>query len=214
MKRKRTAWTVMSAMLIAALASTLWKESLFAADHMEAPAAQADLVADIADVYAWHDSDAGTLTAIITFDGIKAPAENQQGSFDSDVLYTLNIDNNADNISDIDVLVRFGQNSAGDWGVQVENLPGATGTLTGAVETTISEGDIVKAYAGLFDDPFFFDLAGFNMTLETGTLSFDNTRDSFAVSNASAIVLEMDLDEARNGNDTINIWATTARHGG
>jgi hypothetical protein len=40
-----------------------------AADHAEAPLSQADPAADIADVYAWHDSAEGTLTTVVTFDG-------------------------------------------------------------------------------------------------------------------------------------------------
>lgn len=188
-------------------------KTLLAADHMEAPATRADLELDIADVYAWHDFDNNTLTTILTFDGIKAPTANQQGSYDADALYSINIDNDGDNVAEVNIYIRFGQNSAGAWGVQVENLPGASGTVSGAVETTLSSGDKAKVYAGLFDDPFFFDLDGFNMTLDTAALSFDSNRDTFAGSNTTAVVLEMDLAAARNGNETIAIWGTTARKG-
>ena len=51
-----------------------------AADHAEAPLVRDDPAADIADVYAWHDPKRGTLTAIVTFDGFKAPAEMKKKS--------------------------------------------------------------------------------------------------------------------------------------
>ncbi|MGE3181869.1 MAG: DUF4331 family protein [Phycisphaerae bacterium] len=186
---------------------------LRAADHMEAPGTRADLELDIADVYAWHNFANNRLSTVLTFDGIKAPVSGQQGSYDANALYTVNIDNTGDNVADINIYIRFGQNNAGQWGVQVQNLPGASGTISGAVETTLRSGAAARVYAGLFDDPFFFDLDGFNMTLDTGTLSFDSDRDTFAGSNTTAVVLDMDLASARNGSETIQVWATTARKG-
>ncbi|MGH2380957.1 MAG: DUF4331 family protein, partial [Candidatus Limnocylindria bacterium] len=74
------------------------------------------------------------------------------------------------------------------------------------------------AHAGLFDDPFFFDLAAFNefksTLLNTGTLdglsSFcdANTVNFFAGFNASAIVLE--VPDALLGGGTVGVWAETA----
>ncbi|MCA9729372.1 MAG: DUF4331 family protein, partial [Candidatus Eisenbacteria bacterium] len=66
-------------------------------------------------------------------------------------------------------------------------------------------------FAGWRDDPFFFDLAGYQMTLQTGDLSFDSTRDSFAGLNVTAIVVEMDLSAALGSGSKINLWATTGR---
>lgn len=205
---------MVASLVLAAVSIGAATRSLRAADHMEAPGTRADLVADIADVYAWHDANAGTLTAIITFDGIKAPEQGQSGSFDKRALYTLNIDNDGDNSADVSVRVRFGRNSAGEWGMRVEGLPGASASFEGAVEAVLTGGVNARAFAGLFDDPFFFDLDGFNQTVSSGNLSFDSMRDSFAGSNTTAIVLEMDLAAATAGSETIQVWATTARKGG
>ncbi|MEN0060830.1 MAG: DUF4331 family protein [Myxococcota bacterium] len=180
--------------------------SALAADHAEAPGAAADAAADIADFYAW--ADGGRLTTIITFAGL-TPAGGA-ATYDADVLYTVHIDNDGDNVSDIDVLVRFGQNGAGEWGVQAEGLPGAAGPLSGAVNTTL-EAEGYQLYAGLRDDPFFFDLAGYTDTLTTATLSFDSTRDSFAGTNVTALVLEGPVDGYLDGGTSLNVWATTAR---
>ncbi|MEL6347957.1 MAG: DUF4331 family protein [Myxococcota bacterium] len=177
-----------------------------AADHAEAPIAGADPAADISDFYAWHTGD--QIVAAIGFAGLTAAGG--AATYDADVLYTIHIDNNADNIADIDVLIRFGQDSDGGWGVQVQNLPGASGDIEGAVEATLDDNG-AQVFAGLRDDPFFFDLDGYLETLSTGTLSFDANRDSFATTNITAIVVSMDADAASAGNDSIQIWTTTAR---
>jgi len=179
-----------------------------AADHIEAPGTSADTPADIDDFYAWHT--ANSLVTVLTFDGLKAPMMGQTGTYDPDVLYTVHIDNNGDNVADFNIYTRFGQNALGEWGMQVTNLPGEAGPLVGPVNTTNS-GASAQAWAGLADDPFFFDLQGFNDTLATGTVSFDPTRDAFAGTNVTAIVLEMPLMAATAGNGTIQVWATTSR---
>ena len=96
-------------------------------------------------------------------------------------------------------------------GVQVENLPGTTEAVVGAVGEAIDAGNGLSVYAGLKDDPFFFDLEGFNTTLETGTVSFDPKRDSVAGLNVSSIILEMNLAAASNGSEQLAVWASTGR---
>lgn len=177
-----------------------------AADHAEAPGAEADPAADIGDFYAWHTAD-GTIVAIVTL-----AAGDSAGTmgFDADTLTTIHIDNDLDNESDIDILVRFGQNTDGEWGVQFENVPGATGTLSGAVDNAVEDGS-VKVYAGYNDDPFFFDITGFLDTLSTAEISFDATRDGFAGLNATVVAVEMDTATATASADSIQMWATTGR---
>jgi hypothetical protein len=183
--------------------------AVFASDHSEAPGTKADISADIADLYAWHEGN--KLVAVLTYGGLQATTADQKANYDKDVLYTVHIDNNADNTADIDINVRFGQNAKGEWGMQVENLPGSTGTLNGQVETLIDAGNGLSVFSGLKDDPFFFDLEGFKETLATGTLSFNPKRDSVAGLNVSSIMLEMDLAAASNGSDNLALWATTGR---
>ena len=178
-----------------------------AADHAEAPVAAADPATDLADLYAWHTDD-DTLVAAITFGGLGAPGD--EATYDADALYGIHIDNDGDNIADIVIWARFGQDDQGNWGVQVTNLPGTSAPIVGAVEqVTAVPGGLI--YAGLRDDPFFFDLQGFNDTATTGVLSFDNSRDSLAGTNVTSLVLEMDLASALEGSDGLQIWATTSR---
>ena len=110
--------------------------------------------------------------------------------------------------------MRFGPGAgANEFGVQVSGMPGVTGDIVGPVETNLSK-DGVTVRAGLFDDPFFFDLVGFRQTLSTGTLAFDNQRNFFAGQNLTAIVMEIPRSRIENGTNPIGIWSTTARFGG
>lgn len=182
-----------------------------AADHSEAPGTVADQPADIADVYVWHDAAANKLTAVITFAGLQAPRRGFRGTFDEDVLYTLNIDNNGDFNSDVDVQIGFSQDAKDKWRMTIENLPGSPGTIVAPVNRSFKTGNGNRVFGGLRDDPFFFDLEGFITTVQTGTLSFDGNRDSVAGLNATAIVMEMDLSAALGGGSILNLWATSAR---
>jgi hypothetical protein len=238
MTRRRKLATSLGGALLVAAALPLGSQ-VNAADHRDGAQATDDPLADIADVYAWH-TDSGTLVIILTFNGLQeagtAPA------YDSEVLYTINIDNTAnpankaannpelnDNEADIPIYVKFGQNGLEEWGVQIENLPGSDGTFSGPVEMELPGGGSTRAYAGVFEDPFFFDFEGFTMTRDAtvtpdpdgmapyaSDFFFDSTRDSFAGTNVNAIVLEMDLATALGGDtpnpdNYLQIWATAGR---
>lgn len=178
------------------------------ADHAEAPAAVADPAADLADVYAWHQGN--KLVTVVTFAGLSGSAMG--ALYDDDVLYTVHLDQDGDNAAEIEILVRFGANAAGEWGMRVENLPGSPAPIEGPVETLLDAGDGRRVWAGWRDDPFFFDLQGFRETLQTQAVAFDSSRDSLAGLNVTAIVLESDLAAAGGGNaEPLRIWATTAR---
>jgi hypothetical protein len=180
-----------------------------AADHNEAPGTKLDRIADLDDVYAWHFG--GKIVVVVTFGGVGGDPAGPPAGYDADVLYQIHVDNNADNVSDIDILARFGQNAALEWGVQFENVPGSTGTVSGGVNTVMDAGNGLSVEAGVFDDPFFFDLTGLVDTIATETVSFDSTRDAFAGKNTNALIVEMDAVTAAAGTTTLKIWATTGR---
>ncbi|MFM9827854.1 MAG: DUF4331 family protein [Sphingomonas sp.] len=173
-----------------------------------------DRAADIADVYAWHT--ATSVIVALTFAGPQPTTS--PGTYDRDVLYTVNISNGTNKaVSTFPIRIRFGQDSAtgpNQFGVQVTGLPGVTGgTISGPVETNLIR-DGVMVRAGLFDDPFFFDLQGFRTTVSTGTLNFDRTRNFFAGQNLTAVVIEIPRSRIQNGTNPIGVWATSARFGG
>lgn len=188
----------------------------FAADHLDPPSRTnpdsggADRSSDIGDLYAWHTSD--SVVMALTYDGPNPIAANQELSCDNNVLYTIHIDNDGDaSTSEFEIYTRFGKDSDGRCFMRVENAPGAGAEpIVGRVET-INTRDDVRVFAGLRDDPFFFDLQGFQDTLNSGDLSFVNDRDFFAMQNISAIVIEVPLTAISPNGNTLNIWAATAK---
>lgn len=208
-KRRRAIPVGMSLVALATMTLALGHDDARAADHIDAPAAQGDSAADITDFYAWHDGD--RIVAAMAFAGLRTPGS--EGAYDDEILYGIHVDHDGDAQADQTVWVRFGQDAAGQWGVKFENIPGATGEVVGPVEETLDAGLGLRAWAGTRDDPFFFDFDGFLATLDSGTLSFDSTRDYFRNTNVTMIVLEMSIDAAAAGSDTVQIWATTARKG-
>ena len=211
--QKKTLGRALAALLPLLIVAGLWALPLNAADHEEAPGAQADLPADIADLYHWH-TEAGTGVTVLTFGGI---ANANAPVYDSGVLYTIHIDTDADNESDQQVHVRFGQDGDGNWGVQA-TLASALGSITMSGST----GDVIvdtltgtQLWTGIADDPFFFDLAGFGATIANITdpsdpadIAFTAT-DALAGANTTAIVIE-----GPSTATNYQVWATTGRDNG
>lgn len=187
-----------------------------AADHLDAPArtdpafdTTPDTAADIADIYVWHTSD--SVVVALTFAGPQP--SNMPPTYDRDVLYTINISNDEDN-ADVEFPIRFRFGRDGDAvGVQVVGVPGSSGPIVGNVEATLTQGP-VTVRAGLYDDPFFFDLQGFRETRSTGTLAFRSDRDFFRGQNDTAIVIQFPRSAIENGNNPLEFWAESARFGG
>jgi hypothetical protein len=190
-----------------------------AADHldpsgnsmpMQGPRVMLGDADDIADIYAWHTAE-GNMVVALDFAGPNMPGT--PATFSRDVLYGIHIDGNDEGYADDRVIyTRFGQNASSAWGVWVTGLPGGGSSVVGATETTITAGS-ARVFAGLRDDPFFFDLQGFRETAMMGTLRFDNTRDFFAGKNITSIVVEFPISEI-GFDGPYNVWATTATIGG
>lgn len=201
-------WVVRSgAIALAALLSPLASAPTQAADHADSPTTRNDPAADLTDVYAWHTGS--KLVVAFGFAGLSEAG--LPAVLDGGVLYTVHLDNDGDNASDREVYVRFGQNGRGDWGVRVENLPGVAEPVVGPIDTTIEAGLDLRVFAGLRDDALFFDLDGARLTQRSGSLMFDDSRDFFAGTNITAVVLEMSIDAVAGGSDTVTTWVSTGR---
>jgi hypothetical protein len=203
-----------------------------AADHTDAPgtkAAHGDLRADITDVFVFMAPN-HKLVGTIDFAGTPDPNAREDGptatyGLDADLIYQFHIsyDGATPIKSNIDVNVRFAQDPQGNWGVQFENVPGVKSkTIAGAFNTVFSDKDSgLRFYAGVKDDPFFFDFVGFNAVEASfgdgktrgqgNALLFNNARDSFGMRNVTAIVFEMDPTAATQSHNQIRVWATSAR---
>lgn len=189
-----------------------------AADHFDPPGrtdplvdSTPDLPADIADVYAWHSGD--MMNIAVTFAG---PNVNTTPAFyDRNVLYRVNISTAApDDTAEVTIRVRFAPGTRpNEFGVRFEGVPGVDGTIDGAVETTLVK-DGVQARAGLFDDPFTFDLQGFREIRPSGQIRFNNTRDFFHTQNDTAFVLSIPKNRFGTGTGVIRVWANSGRIGG
>jgi Domain of unknown function (DUF4331) len=186
---------------------------VMSADHAESPGTDADPAADLADIFIFPSPESATKTvAAITFGGRPAPRSRIDGKFfcDTKVLYTFNIDRadaagNFDNIPDVEILARFGTDKDGNCGLQLENVPGAGGTYSGKIESVFASSNGMKGFAGLRNDPFFFDAEGYAALVASFANPGQNgdvagafrltgnqvRRDSFAFRNVSAIVFEM-----------------------
>ena len=216
-KRKLAAGT--GTLVISAAAMVLIPGQLaFSADHLDPPArtdpavdTTPDTPADIADLYAF--SDATNAYFAVSFAGPQVAGV--PAFYDRDVLYTLNVSTSAPATSaDVSMRFRFGPATNGTGsGISVENVPGVNGAIVGKVEQILSK-DGVRVYAGLRDDPFFFDLQGFKDTRATGTLKFDKTRNFFANKNDTIFIIEIPKSRLGGNANSIDAWTTTARFGG
>ena len=207
-----------------------------AADHAESPGADADPAADLADVFLFVSPENNRrLIGSITFGGRPAPRSRTDIVYcDPKVIYVLNIGRaNAagafTNQPALKVTARFGRSDTGRCGLQLEGVPGGGGTFSGPTETILTSSTGLKAFAGIRNDPFFFDAEGYNgmvaafpsaappggYLVSSFGLGTRPRRDSFANRNITLIVFEMDLDVVAplsgGARPKIQAWATTAR---
>jgi len=179
---------------------------LQAADHLDSPSVQADGRLDINDLYAFQSpTNPDNSVLIMTVNpvaGVLSPTTlNPQG------VYQLHIDNNGDVESDVSFSFYFSKpkddGSQNMLVLREDNSVYASGS-TGETVTTSGGAQIT---VGVYDDPFFFDLAGFqNGFAFTGD-------DFFAGLNVTAIVLEVPSSVLNGADSNIAVWARTTSRG-
>src|SRR2546426_3090989 len=216
------AWGLLLA-TAAALGVTRW---IKASDHKDSALLAADHAADIADVYTFKSPvNPDNVVLVMTVSGFIPPAEASTTFFDPNVLYQWKIDNNGDAVEDL-VIQAF---VTGTGGHQVMHFrgpaaPAATGTTdrvvpgpeTATVRVSNSEVPIVASrggmtvFAGVRDDPFFFDLVQFKRIIAGEATSFRNPGvDTFAGFNVLAIVAE--FPSSLLGGQKLGVWGPTSR---
>ncbi len=172
-----------------------------AADHLDAPGVTADGRTDINDLYAFQSpADPDNTVLIMTVNPLSGIVSGT--TFRPGTDYTFNIDQDGDAVADVTASVKFSgvTNQGQKFKLTAEGPPSARGTV-GEIADVDGGGWIT---AGQFDDPFFFDLAGFQDGLNfTGN-------DTLAGADVSAIVLEVPSTWV-GGN--VGIWATTTVDG-
>lgn len=185
-----------------------------AADHLDAPSL-GSLTAgslrgdrDINDVYVFQGDNAGKTVIAVTTNpaaGLLAP-----DVYGTNVRYNIHVDNTGDFVADVTYTARFGAPGAGPGPKQPLTLTRNGWTVAeGATGNTVQVAGGGKVRAGLFSDPFFFDLLGFRGSLGLGgteALCDSDPDDFFDDLNTLGIVLEVP-DEALGGS--IGVWAST-----
>ena len=218
-------------LVLVALAAGVWTSRAWAADHRDGPGVKADPAADINDVFAWMGPDANRVYLVMTV----FPFATTEARFSDSAQYVFHTASGAAfgqvNPQEVAIICSFdaAQTIACSVGGSTTSVTGNAGSTDGL---TSSDGKL-RVFAGLRNDPFFFDFEGFSALLNTfatpgqhGDLvsSFrlgggQPRRDSFAFRNVSAIVFEMNIDTVapRSAGGTrpkVRVWATTSRFAG
>ncbi|HMB59909.1 MAG TPA: DUF4331 family protein [Xanthomonadales bacterium] len=180
----------------------------FAADHLDAPAVVNDPAADINDTYAFiNPNNPDELILALTVN----PIANEATRFSDAVEYRFNVTNSEGTSS---INCSFSRPDELFLSQDVScNAPGGR-EVSGALNQVNLGGDF-RVFAGLRDDPFFFDLAAFNQTVATSAPAFTNPGvDFFAGLNTLAIVVGIDSDvfaPASQENSNLQVWSDTVR---
>lgn len=183
-----------------------------AADHLEAPLAKANHSLDITDIYAFDGASSKKTVLVLNVNPLAGVVSGTEFSTAGE--YHFNIDTNGDAVADDVYTVTFGEPGHGGkqplalWKDGDRILDGMTGNA--------NVGGGAKLYAGVMDDPFFFDLASFRRWRDpdgdgaytyTGPTTFDGI-DFFRGTNISTIVLE--IPDSWLGSSA-NFWASTVQ---
>ncbi len=209
-----------------------------AADHGDAPNASNDAAADINDVYAFLDpNDNSQIVLILTLRGFIAAGENANfGQFDHRILSAFELETTGDAVADAFIAVTFSPQTSRttpQTATVTAILPGGTPVTLFTAPTTISTvaatpppqtvttnaATGIRFFAGLTDDPFFFDVPAFGRFVASvlaGTpdpSQLTRGRDSFAGYNTMAIALSIPRS-LLPGVSTLGVGARTFRISG
>jgi hypothetical protein len=222
-RRRLFAGSALLCAIVAAIATAHWAT---ASDHRDSALLTANPSEDIADIYSFQSpATPGNFVLAMTVNGFIPPPEAGTTYFDPDVLYQFKIDNNADAVEDL-VLQAFVTGTGADqvmhfYGPVAPAKTGAVTRVTGpetasvklstGATPTIGSGNGMTVFAGVRDDPFFFDLAQFKLVVGGQATAFNNPgTDTFAGNNVLAIVVELPTS-ALGSSSTIGVWGTTSR---
>ncbi len=204
-----------------------------AADHLEAPIVAQDLGADIADVFFFLDpNDNSQVVAAMTVRSFIVPAENAHaGFFNETVRFRFAFENTGDATGDLIYEVSFSKQTSRttpqvatikENGVTLFTAPttlaSSTARLAPPPVITTDPTTGIRAFGGLIDDPFFFDLGAelaYINTLRNNSPNpalLERARDSHAGYNTLAIVLRIPAERLRGpAGDIVGLTGQTWR---
>ncbi len=201
-------------LLVAILALTLGlaPRASRAADHLDSPTTKTDGRVDINDVYIFHPGAPGSqdLSRTVVVMTVNPAAGVISGTqFRHDARYEFLFDVDGDAKPDANITARFGRpDDDGEQRVTVEaKLDGErVFKVRGETEEIIEGEGGVRVFAGLRDDPFFFDLDNFNKGATFCGAGLP-VRDFFLGLDTSAIVVEIPTGDMPLG--PVGVWGRT-----
>ncbi len=197
-----------------------------ASDHKDSMLLAGDPAADIADLYTFRSpTNPANVVLVMTVSGFIPPSEASTTFFDPNVLYQWKIDNDGDAVEDLVIqafvtgtgghqVMHFrGPAKASEIGSTTRVIEGPE-TATVAVSNTptpiVATRNGMTVFAGVRDDPFFFDLVQFKKIIAGEASAFRNPGvDTFAGTNVLAIVVE--LPSSLLGGTKLSVWGSTSR---
>ena len=195
---------------VAASGTTVW-----AADHGDAPYASVKRSGDLNDLYVFLDpNDSSRVVVILTAVGFTVPGEAVNFSvFDDELVFEFQFDTNFNAAPDQKIKVRFSRKRTSGANPQTATITLPNGRQFTALTTpsslgtdpptplpapTITTGPRdIRFFAGSADDPFFFDIPGFNrfvasvLARAADPTQLERGRDSFAGYNTLAIAFSI-----------------------
>lgn len=143
-----------------------------AADHKDGPAVTADPATDITDIYAWMQADSARVYLVMNV----FPAAAGTARFSDTALYVFHVNNRVTTADtaygpEINIICQFDKGTpqqAECWAGRDEYVKGNAGVQSAdAMGQPVWNGissrtGKLRVFAGLRNDPFFFNIAGFN----------------------------------------------------
>jgi len=211
------AWAVSLSSAVLILTAGAVPGTALAADHLDSPSVAANGAVDITDIYAFSAAGNTMSAFIVNVNPGAGVLPNSGTTFGPAIRYNLKIDTNGDLRPDVTYTWRFGRaSSSGQPFTLTRNGQVRARGMTGRTTRLPTGGRVT---AGLFDDPFFFDLDAFKGQVlgnGNGRMFCDaNTVDFFKGLNVSSMVLEVPNASVGGTGRHISVWATTeAMRGG
>jgi hypothetical protein len=227
------------AVLIAALSLILAlipAPKIGAADHGDGPGVAVDRSADLNDAYFFLDPNDNTrVVMMLTVNGFIVPSEAVNfGVFDHNLRYRFELEANGDAIPEEFIDVTFSEKVTSGATPQRATIksdlfrtftaPTTNPTLNATPPepvVTTDQNTGIMFFAGVVDDPFFFDIPAFSRFVSSvlaGTPNpgfFNRARDSFAGYNTLSIGLSVPISLLRSRlrikNNSIGLNVRTAR---
>ncbi|CAN5418740.1 DUF4331 domain-containing protein [soil metagenome] len=207
-----------------------------AADHAESTSVALDPGADLADVFAFLDpNDNSKVILSMSFGGFVVPSQAVNlGYFLPEILYRFEIENTGDAVPDKAIDITFSAQTSKSLpqtatislptrsrGRNFITAPTTVNTLSATANPFVVTRDPftgVSFYAGLADDPFYFDIVGFNRFVSSvlagspDPTRLQRARDSFAGYSINTIALSVPADLLRGSSgNIIGVNAITLR---